>query len=113
MGASSTAVDLFVNFDYYVTSTTVLQVTYDTTLISVSFNPDSAAGYAVESEASGTIELSSWSELALGTKQISNMTIENPEAAITYEIQATLYYNESGTKYNIQSYSITITLNPI
>ena len=49
VGATSTNADLYANFDYYVTATTVLEITYDATLISIDFNPDSASGYSIES----------------------------------------------------------------
>ena len=83
---------MFLNFDYYVTSTILLKLKYDDNLISINFSPQLNSGYSVLNHTAGTAYLTDWNDFSLGSHTIPEVEIINPEATITYTITGLLYY---------------------
>ena len=95
---------MYLNFDYYITAQTILQIQYDSSLIDIKFEPEIGSGYTLFNSNDSSFELYNWTDLSLGGHIIPNISIVNPSAAISYSLQAILYFFESNTTYFIQQY---------
>ena len=99
MGASSLPL-LYFTPDYYFTSDTYLQLTYPSSLITIS--SQTVTNCQVVSSSGGSILLSSWSNPFSSLQSIQSLTVTNPQAQVpSITITGRLYFNSSSVQYLI------------
>lgn len=109
VGATSSNIEMYLSPQYALQlSNTYLKITYDSSLISISFG--ASTKYSIVSSSAGSVILGSFS-LASTLLPLTNVSITNPQAAITYTIQC-LFYLANSSNYSIEAFYSTNTVTP-
>lgn len=90
IGKSST-ISLNILCPNYIDKNTILSLSFNTSLISITFSPPSDSSYTV-TQTGGTVLLTSWASVAVSFLVIKNVTITNPLAALSFAINGVLYF---------------------
>jgi hypothetical protein len=94
VGASSSSIQLDTIMNNYIDPSTFLSLTYNSTLITISF--PNTSNYNVLQNINGSVLISTWTNSYLqslgGKVALSNIAITNPQAAITYTITGSFYF---------------------
>ena len=100
IGATSTGASLYLSPQYALRlSNTYLQVTYDPTLITLTFGTGSS--YTTLASTAGSLTLYQFSTTSLSLLIVDNITAINPRAALTYTINCRFYVLEGGVQYGV------------
>jgi hypothetical protein len=113
LGATSSSISIDIVMNNYIDSTTVLSLSYNPALITITF--PNTTSYNVLQNSNGTVLISNWNNLlSLGGKvTLSSVAITNPPAAIVYTVTGSFYFKQSNLTYNIQTVSTTVTLTTL
>lgn len=110
LGATSSAISIDFIMYNYIDSTSFLSLTYNTTLIGITF--PNTSSYTVLQNTGGVAIFSNWNNVASynGKVTLTGVAITNPQAAISYTVSGTFYFKQGNITYNVQTVSSTITL---
>lgn len=92
VGATSSSITIDIIMSNYIDPTTVLNLNFNSTLISIAFPTTST--YTVLQNTNGVVLISTWNSLASvkGQVVLSSIAITNPLAAFTYTISGSFYF---------------------
>ena len=113
LGATSSAITISFIMNNYIDSNSFLSLTYNTTLIAITF--PNTSSYTVLQNTAGVAIFTNWNNVASfnGQVTLTGVAITNPQAAISYTLSGTFYFMQGNITYNVQALSSTITLTPV
>ena len=110
-GATSNNAELYLTPLYgLLQNGSYMSLTYNSNIISLS--PSGSSTYTVVSNTTGRVVLGNFATPSSNILQVVGLTITNPQAVTSHAIVCLFYLNESGTIYNIENFTRTITLTP-
>ena len=114
----STDIGVTSNVEFYLTPNyalkldgAYLETTFDSALIGISFGNSSI--YTVSSSGVGSAVFGGFLSASINSLRITNVTMINPEAALSFTINCRFYLLEAGVQYDVEAFYAENTLLPI
>ena len=112
IGRTSTGVSFYLSPQYaLILSSPYLQITYDSSLITLSFGTGSS--YSILSSSAGSLTIYQFTTTSLSQLIVDNVTAVNPQAAISYTINCRFYVIEGGVQYDVENFYAEVNLVPV